>query len=91
MGYAEQFLHVIALPQFKRGFSYVFESCDPFEGFIISSVNDRYRWNSVGFKKYDIIHIFSSMFRFLFLSDLKKEGVSPVIFLNWFDRCETLL
>ena len=30
-----------------------------------------------------VIHIFSSVLRFLCLSDLKKEGVKPVIFLNW--------
>jgi hypothetical protein len=29
-----------------------------------------------------IIHTFSSVMRFLCLSDLKKEGVKPVIFLN---------
>ncbi len=29
-----------------------------------------------------IIHTFSSVLRLLCLSDLKNEGVSPVIFLN---------
>ena len=38
-----------------------------------------------------IIHTFSSVLRFFCLSDLKKEGVNPVIFLNWWERCATLL
>jgi hypothetical protein len=33
-----------------------------------------------------IIHTFSRVSRRLFLSILKWEGVSPVIFLNWLDR-----
>lgn len=38
-----------------------------------------------------IIHTFSSVLRFLCLSDLKKEGVRPVIFLNWLESAATLL
>lgn len=38
-----------------------------------------------------MIHTLSNVLRFLFLSDLKKDGVSPVIFLNWLDKWETLL
>lgn len=38
-----------------------------------------------------IIHTSSSVRRLLFFSILKCVGVSPVIFLNWFDRWATLL
>ena len=38
-----------------------------------------------------IIHTSSRVPRLLFFSFLKCDGVSPVIFLNWFERCETLL
>jgi hypothetical protein len=42
-------------------------------------------------KKDYIIHTSSSEVRFLVLRCLKKEGVKPVIFLNWLDKCATLL
>jgi hypothetical protein len=38
-----------------------------------------------------MIHMSSSAERLLSLSFLKKDGVKPVIFLNWFERCATLL
>jgi hypothetical protein len=39
----------------------------------------------------DSFHMSSSMDRRLFLSCLKCEGVRPVTFLNWAERCPTLL
>jgi hypothetical protein len=38
-----------------------------------------------------IIHTSSNIERLLPLSSLKNVGVSPVTFLNWADRCATLL
>jgi hypothetical protein len=38
-----------------------------------------------------IIHTSTNSYRLLFLRFLKFVGVSPVIFLNWFERCATLL
>jgi hypothetical protein len=33
-----------------------------------------------------IIHTFTGSMLFFFLGDLKKEDVSSVTFLNWFDK-----
>src|SRR5450432_1797967 len=38
-----------------------------------------------------VVYRSSSMERLLFLSCLKCEGVRPVTFLNWVERCATLL
>ena len=38
-----------------------------------------------------IIHTFSSTVLRLYFRCLKNVGVKPVIFLNWFERCATLL
>ena len=38
-----------------------------------------------------IFHTLSSVLRRFRLSCLKCEGVKPVTFLNWFDKCATLL
>ena len=51
-----------------------------------------YQHNNIGHGAIGcIIHRSSSIERLLTLSVLKKDGVSPVICLNWRDRCATLL
>ena len=40
---------------------------------------------------YPEFQTFPNALRLLFLSFLKCEGVSPVIFLNWLERCATEL